>query len=596
MAKKTLLIHPMSHIFWTGVKMSLPVSLIAVFYVYYTTRLSFNQANPLIIFTLGCFVVDYIFKWIVQLKLTPRIRGFCAGLKKGKKLGAKQLQDVWVETLNLPVKIVVFTTSILGIVWIVLPVTLYSSNLFKEQDVWLHVLIGGFISIMVLSVINLLLYEQTLISLLLKIEEIGRDQLNRNDPRISFFSIQFKFVTFFGMIIIVCVTILSSLTYQKVNELARLDMSREAALSQLQTHIFFVSAILLVTATALVWILAAHQMRPIGRIKSHMTQLLNGEIGQTFSWSIAGVVRDEGNLLAEIFSEMVNELQKALAQIRQSGIDLKKETSQISVQAHSYLEHILDQSQTVASLKASVGELSSPNLRISKDADQVLEVMDATIEDVCIGRDMIQKVVEGVDILQVEARATQAQVETLRTKLVEVSEIVTIIRKVTNQTQILAFNALLETADGELTHRYDYIASSINKLTLKIAEDSKQIRNTVQEVQHYSQTIFTLADREFSLIRNEALSINHFHVFLDKISRIVNAMNDEVKQITESTQWQGEVRRNIVRSLEDIRDTIDKHEEESSKIIQQIERLQNHVQTLGNILSSFYLKSDKGQK
>ncbi len=580
--------NPTWRIFFTGIKMSLPVASIAVYYLYQMTNLTAEDGIKLGVFVFACINVEFIVKWFVQRAMTPHIRALDLDLKNDRIPSIERLQNAWVETINLPLKIVLVITFLLTAILVVLPTNIYFFFFMARQNLWQHFLTASILTIVTLSIINILMYERALTPLLSEIEKLADGNLNWNDKRIIFVTLQVKFIIFFVVIIIVLCVMFCVLLHQKVSQLTLPNIDPLTGLQNLKFEMLKVSLGVVLITTLLIYLLVKHQLRPLNQIRLFMRAFADGDADRPFYSSMAGVVRDEDNLLTEVFSDMTVEFRKVLLRVKWAGAKLRQERNLVASYVYDYKEAIQSQTEIGQVLTASMENLESYCLRLSEESRQIVIAMDAANDKVSAGREMIKKVGEGIVILKEKSNQTQFQIEVLQEKLIEINEIASIIRKVANQTQIIAFNAYLEAADEEEEARYSYIADSINTLTVQITNAAQQVRNIVHDVQSYSQTISSLAEREFLSIQNEALSSDQFRLIFEGISNSVDKMSKMLKQIEDSTASQNNVYKRLSESLNDNTTLINKNEIENETIAQQINNLHNDLNSLYSILDSFF--------
>ncbi len=575
------------YLFWTGVKMSLPVYSVAILYLLQIIELSWDEGVNLFIFFIAMQVLQHFVGFFVQLQLTANLRNFETALKKSKPFAPGELQEAWIETINLPIILVGVMTVCLSVVFLLLPIVLYTVY-FMGIDIWKQVCAAGIAGISILSMLNLLMYERALSPVLIMIEKHGRKYIDRNDKRIFFVSLQLKFVTFFGVTMLVLTFILDTVFYHEVSGIANTTLVTENIINHFILKVLSVSLAVLLICGALIYQLAAHQIRPISKIKRHMNLLADGEVDQIFYSGEAGVVRDEGNLMAEVFSDMTVELRNVLIWIRHAGFRLKQESTRLFSQAGEFERHMTDQEALVAGLEQLVAEQTTFSNRQHAEFSVIVEQMDYLLEEASTGQVMLQKVVEGIGFIKTEAVRTQVQIEILHGKLAEIDEVVAIIRKVSNQTQVLAFNAFLEAAEETAGESYDQIAESIHALTIQITDASQKVRNSIQDVQHYSRTLLTLTEREHALVEAETYSTQNLQPMLNQINQAINAINLNIKQISGATRQQSATNQKFQETIVYMLQQFDRIKAGNTSITNEVRGLHRDVDNLQGTMKSFF--------
>lgn len=583
----------MLRIYWTGVKMGTPAAMVAIFYLYVMIRLPADEIWRISVVVLLSLLIEYTVKWAIQLRLSRQIRKFGKMLEKGREPSPELIQAVWVETMNLPLWIVGIITFGLSMIIVVMPTTFYALYVLENGYLARHIFIAGFLAISLLSMINLLLYERALAPLLIEIEKLGQDQINRNDRGLIFISMQVKLIFFFGVVVCILALLLNVLFYEKVAFLTNRPLEPDQIMGLLRWQMAGFSVFVIGLTTFMVHLLVRHQAGPIERVRRFMERVVRGEMNRPFYASMGGVVRDEGNLLAEVFTDMTAELGQVLSRVRHTALQFQREASRLDIEAADHDQVITEQMEQAQRLRRAMASLETQCGVVSTQGDDIFQVLDETLNDVTTGHDMIQKVVEGIDILKEEANATQDQVEVLYSKLGEIHEITSIIRTVTNQTLVIGFNAFLEAADEEERLRFNDIAESINTLTGQITESAQRIRAVIHDVQHYARMILTLAELEFRLIDQESTATTHIYGLIKNIANSIRLINQTVKQITEAIHRQDVARKELQSGLDHVIEIIEHTADNSQQALETLEELRGLIQGFHGTLNTFFPMTEK---
>ena len=582
---------PMQRIYWTGVKMGVPTALIAVYYLYYTARLSFELAMNMFVFIAVCLVVEFAIKLYVQGKLAFNIRKFDHYMKNKLVPPIEMIQDVWVETINFPIRIVLGVTFLVTFSVVVIPTTIFSYFVYDIESLWKHVLIAGFLAILSLCIINLLLYEKALSPLLIKIEEFGKGKINFSDERIYFVSTKLKFLIFFVGITVLLAVLIGVIVYERISFICETGNYESLNLDQLQIEIMATSFIVFILGVLFSYVLIRHQTQPLLLISEHLQGLGKGELKKQFYSASAGVVHDEDNLIAEVFSEMTEKLSEVLNLILDSGHKLNNEMRSILNQSNDYSKTLNQQNASISALTASLEESAAFSRRINQDSKNVLQAMDLNLEDTRTGQVSFQRVIDGLDNLRGATQLTHNQIGDLTEKLTLIEEVADIIRKVAEKSHIIAFNAFLEAADDDKTDNFEAVAVSIKNLTTQVTHLAEEVRSLIQSVIESVSLINSRTEQNVTFINNEMQTSKVFYNEIGNLIRSINETNEMVKKITISTRQQDKTNEKVTECLSQINQLINDDKTNRTDMEKQLKVLNQQVNVLHDSIQTTFLNS-----
>ena len=194
--------------------------------------------------------------------------------------------------------------------------------------------------------------------------------------------------------------------------------------------------------------------------------------------------RDETQELLKAFQIMVGNLDALIGQVQRSGIQVTTSATEIAASARE-LE------ATVAEQAASTTEVTATSREISATADDLVRTMDGvgsslnqTIQMAEGGRSDLTSMESAMRGLATATASISGKLGTINDRANKISGVVTVINKISDQTNLLSLNAAIEAEKaGEFGRGFSVVAREISRLADQTAIATQDIEHVVKEMQ-----------------------------------------------------------------------------------------------------------------
>ena len=291
-----------------------------------------------------------------------------------------------------------------------------------------------------------------------------------------------------------------------------------------------------------VMLFANHIARPVRRIADETRKVSNGDL------SSADLVignKDEIGSLADDFNRMKQQLKSLVEQVAASSGNVTDASRSLQVSIEETNEASRSIAESVQQIAAgmetqaynleqsshAMGEMAEGIGRIADTSSGAYEASVRSEQEAKQGYEQIGQSIERMQSVQTTIGVIATVMNTLDQRSTEISNIVTVMTDIANQTSLLSLNASIEAARaGEHGKGFAVVASEVNKLAEMSRVSSDQIKQLVLQVQ---------SDIE-AASRSTASGIDEFHQGMHAIEqtgtafgKIVEAAQDVVGQIQE---------------------------------------------------------------
>ncbi len=206
-----------------------------------------------------------------------------------------------------------------------------------------------------------------------------------------------------------------------------------------------------------------------------------------------------------------------------------KEISKNSAEA---LVSVEDTSASVEQIGASIREVEDHARESSKMAERVKEVTSD------VGMLAIMNAVEGMNKISSEVKKSSEIVERLGARSTDIEKVLSVIKDVTEQTNLLSLNAAILAAQaGEHGKSFSVVADEIRALSERTSSSTREIGGIVKTIQRD--------------IRDAVTSIDSAKVKVVEGNDLVVRVGDALKEILTASEYSTEMTKAIERATEE---------------------------------------------
>ncbi len=257
----------------------------------------------------------------------------------------------------------------------------------------------------------------------------------------------------------------------------RLDR-QEAEISSLTTRAIALGLVVLMACLGAALVLARMLTVPLERLSQAAAAIARGDLRQQFN----AEGNDEISELAASFETMASGLRQMLADLRTAATDIEGQAASIQATA--------TQQATMSSEQASaINETTATVAEIAQTAKQVIQRTQKSEELSQDGQKVVQESVSGMDKLGEQVKAIALAITDLSERTLQIGDIITTVKDVAEQSNMLALNASIEAAKaGEHGRGFAVVAMEMRNLTEQSKLAAGQVRTILGEVQKGTRT------------------------------------------------------------------------------------------------------------
>lgn len=214
------------------------------------------------------------------------------------------------------------------------------------------------------------------------------------------------------------------------------------------------------------------------------------------------------------------------------------------------------------------------------------------------GHQAVNNTVHSINQVSELMSSTSASMADLRTHIEEIGTVVTVIRSIAEQTNLLALNAAIEAARaGEQGRGFAVVADEVRSLASRTGESTEQIQAMVEQIQASTQSAWELMQRGEQASHNAVSQAEDSGLRIERIHAQFGVIIDSANAIRETSLSQTQTINNMRHQMQALSRLSIDGEQLSDQGMQVAQSMERTVQEVSQTIGRFTLsESQTGQR
>ena len=249
--------------------------------------------------------------------------------------------------------------------------------------------------------------------------------------------------------------------------------------------------------------------------------------------------QDELANLTVAVNKMSDSLKSLVQQTADSMVDASKGTKKISGANRDMADSIEHQVGQMAQIAAAIEELSTSSVEVSGNCNDASQSASDAASLAQSGGDIVRQTLTHMEAIKVAFDNSAKAIATVSKHSKEIEEILSVIRGIADQTNLLALNAAIEAARaGEQGRGFAVVADEVRQLASRTTSATVEVETAIDTMRRETDNAVVLINESGSEIGNGVEMSNKAAGSLDDIITSVDQVVAKIQAIAATAEQQ----------------------------------------------------------
>ncbi|CUB51644.1 methyl-accepting chemotaxis protein [Bacillus cereus] len=358
-------------------------------------------------------------------------------------------------------------------------------------------------------------------------------------------------------------------------------------------------------ATVIQFLIVRNALAPLRDLREGLRRVGEGDLNiklEERSDDI-GIINSYFNNTIEKFKGIIDKVKQAAEQVSSSSQELSVSTKENSMAVQEIVSSMVElragaqlQETSVPQYLGIVYEVEDKMEEITNAAKQMEKVSEGIEHHSVKGNGVTKQAINQMNIIQNAVQDLSSIIYSLEVRSKEISDIVTVITSISNQTNSLALHATIEVSRAEETGEgFAVVADEVRKLAEQMEASAKDIANLIGETQAGTEEAVVSIRKASKEVESGMKLVEMNGAFFEEISKSAQSVTNQVRVVSSNSSDILQNSQNIVRVVNEL-SLIANTYTNSSNVEESMKEQEMSVQDIAELASSLSWLSQELQE
>ncbi len=297
------------------------------------------------------------------------------------------------------------------------------------------------------------------------------------------------------------------------------------------------SLVLVVLVSLGAWLVIRSVMVNIRGVITSLQSIARGDGDLTQRVNVES--NDEIGAMIELFNSFLDKLQRTIRQIIEAANPLGQVSKELYKLTQGSEENAKSQQHHTDSITRDILTMTGSIQEVAQRSRQASDEANSAARQAATAREHVGSLSTGISDLGDSVMGAVKAMEQLEEETQEVGSVLTVIRSIAEQTNLLALNAAIEAARaGEQGRGFAVVADEVRNLAQKTAASTAEIQQIIQRLQNSANTVLNVMTSNGEKSRASIERSIEATQLLEAIAGTVNQIDELNAGIAQFTQEQ----------------------------------------------------------
>lgn len=407
------------------------------------------------------------------------------------------------------------------------------------------------------------------------------------------------------------VTILEPIKDEDGNIVAIVAADVDASIVPITKEKFIIQGLMFICisvliATVIQFLIVRNALAPLRDLREGLRKVGEGDLSIKLEErpDDIGIINSYFNNTIEKFKGIIDKVKQTAEQVSSSSKELSVSTKENSMAVQEIVSSMVElragaqsQETSVPQYLGIVYEMEDKMEEITNAAKQMAKESEGIEHHSGKGNGVTKQAINQMNIIQNAVQDLSSIIYSLEARSKEISDIVTVITSISNQTNSLALHATIEASRaGETEEGFAIVADEVRKLAEQTEASAKDIAKLIGETQAGTEEAVVSMQKTSKEVESGIKLVESSGAFFEKISKSAQTVTNQVGVVSSNSNNILQNSQNIVRVVNELSLIANKYANSSSNVQESMKEQEMSVQDIAELASSLSWLSQELQE